>query len=265
MGLVDWLRHKLGRNTANQPNTVALYALMRDARIKILDGEYEGAAEALISPLRERGGIEDPAIVDYLIQGLGTAWILSDRYEDSISFFNKHIEKFPDDAEAYHERGCAYWYSGELDRAITDYSRTLELQSEKILALSGRGQVYAEVGSPEEALQDLNTALELIEAADKSEEASRLWHTEIEAFVRNGKALALGGLGQFTESMKEFEHSLRLSPNNAWAFYNRAVVNEKRGRMDLAYADYSISLEKKQPHLNLIRRRRAEEKLGKVR
>ena len=265
MGLVDWLRLKLARNSAKRPSAVELYALMRDARIKILDGRYEGAAEALVRPLRERAEIEDPAIVDYLIQSLGTAWILSDRYEDSISFFNKHIEKFPDDAEAYHERGCAYWYSGQLDKAIFDYSRTLELRSGRILALSGRGQVYAEAGSPEEALQDLNKALKLIEAADKSEEASRLWHEEIEAFVRNGKALALGVLGQFTESMAEFEYSLKLSPNNAWAFYNRAVVNEKRGRIDLAYADYALALEKKQPHLNLIRRRRAEEKLATIR
>lgn len=48
-------------------------------------------------------------------------------YEQAIADFSEVIQKDPDNANAYFNRGCCYDSVGELDLAISDYSIALEL------------------------------------------------------------------------------------------------------------------------------------------
>ena len=56
-----------------------------------------------------------------------------------------------------------------------------------------------------------------------------------EAFVHNGRAFALAGLGK---NAAEFEASIRLSPENAWVYHNRGQVCGLAGDRENAIADY---------------------------
>ncbi|HEY85645.1 MAG TPA: tetratricopeptide repeat protein [Chloroflexi bacterium] len=47
--------------------------------------------------------------------------------EQAIADYNKAIDLNPDYAAAYSNRGVAYYYSGDLEQAIADFERYLEL------------------------------------------------------------------------------------------------------------------------------------------
>jgi tetratricopeptide (TPR) repeat protein len=264
MRYFDWIKSlwRTSKDGGNSPED--LYKLMQVARMRLLNEDYDGAQKLLLAVLRDRAHIENPEALDYLLTSLGGTWIFTDRFDEAVDFFSEYIKQYPADSLAYHERANAYWYKGELKKAIADYSHNLERRSGFILSLSSRGQVLAEAGDSARAMADLDEALRLIDSAEKSDAAWAAWCKEIEAFVRNGRALALGSAGEFDLAMEEFGRSLRLSPNNAWAFYNRAIVNERRGWTDVATRDYRQSLSEKNPPLNPLRKKIAEGKTGRT-
>ena len=47
--------------------------------------------------------------------------------ERAIENYNKAIELDPNDADAYNNRGLAYYYLEEYERAIEDYNKAIEL------------------------------------------------------------------------------------------------------------------------------------------
>jgi tetratricopeptide (TPR) repeat protein len=148
-----------------------------------------------------------------------------------------------------------------LHEAIADYTRALELKPNDFLSLSGRGQVLAEDGDGARAMVDLDRALHLIRSGDSTDPASAAWRSAIEAFARNGRALALSSIGDSTGAMKEFDRSIALCPDNAWVYHNRAQVYELLGDTTRVRADYRQSISKAQPALSLKRKEHAQARL----
>ena len=68
--------------------------------------------------------------------------------------------------------------------------------------------------------------------------------------ARNGgQNGALGGRERVEESMQCFAESLNLCPENAWAYYNRALVLQKTGDVQGAIDELRRSLQLDQPSL----------------
>lgn len=82
-------------------------------------------------------------------------------------------------------------------------------------ALNGRGHIQAEIGDWRLALDDLDRAIEI----GRTKGNARLL-----AYALNGRALALAGVGQLEESVRDYEESVSLCPANAWGYDNRAIV-----------------------------------------
>jgi tetratricopeptide (TPR) repeat protein len=177
--------------------------------------EYDKARAPLLRAIEFRGSISEPETISYILTSLGSTWLLTERCEDGIAFFSRYVERYSEDSEAYCGRADALWYAGRLQDAIRDYSRALELKPNSILSLSGRGQVLAEAGEHERALEDLDLALRALKTASTPDASWTKWYEQIEAFVHNGRAFALAGLGKGGAAMDEFEVSIRLSPENA--------------------------------------------------
>jgi len=80
------------------------------------------------------------------------------------------IERDAKDAMAYHNRGVAYQFKGDLDRAIADYNKAIELRPTYARAYESRGRAYASKGVFTNAVADVTKATEL--AARKKEAAA---------------------------------------------------------------------------------------------
>ena len=222
--------------------------------------EYEKARATFLQALDLRDELENSGLLEYVLTGLDTTWLLTEKFDEGITFFADYISRYPDDSAAYCGRAGALWYSGQLEKAIHDYSRMLELAPSNIMALSGRGQVFAEMGSNEKALDDLDLALRSLKMEPSSDSD---WNA-IEAFVRRGRGVALAGLGQNESAMDEFNASIKLCPENAWVYHSRAHVYDTVGDHKKASSDYQVALAKKGPALTPIQREHANARMREL-
>ena len=239
--------------------------MVSEAHAHLLSEEYDEARVLLLQAIGLPNVINEPATIEYILMSLETSWMLTEKFEEGISFFSDYLGRHAGESAAYSGRAGLLWYSGRLEEAVQDFTRSLELNPMGILSLSGRGQVLAEVGRAEEALQDLNRALPRLRESQVSTPGCMAWYATIEAFVHNGRGLALAGLGQTGEAMAEFEQSINLCPENAWVYHNRAQAYDRTGNRKQAISDYVKALAKNGPPLNPIRKVHAEGRLKEIR
>ena len=71
------------------------------------------------------------------------------------------IRRDATDATAYHNRAVAYELIGDIDRAIADYTKTIELAPEDAAAYDNRGRAYARKGDYTRAIADTEKSREL--------------------------------------------------------------------------------------------------------
>ena len=83
-------------------------------------------------------------------------------YDRAIADYNTAIQLKPDYAEAYNDRGFAYYLKGDAERAIADYSRAIALRPNYPKAYNSRGVVYMSHGyGGAKAVADFDRAIAL--------------------------------------------------------------------------------------------------------
>jgi tetratricopeptide (TPR) repeat protein len=71
------------------------------------------------------------------------------------------IQRNPKDVVAYHNRGDAYALKGDIDRAISDYTKAIELDPNYAPAYNNRGRAFTSKGDYARAVDDVTKAGEL--------------------------------------------------------------------------------------------------------
>ena len=71
----------------------------------------------------------------------------------------------PNDATAYHNRAVAYGLAGDIDNAIADYTKVIEIAPSNASAYDNRGRAYASKGDYTHAVEDQTKAQELLAKA----------------------------------------------------------------------------------------------------
>ncbi|MBV8839676.1 MAG: tetratricopeptide repeat protein, partial [Alphaproteobacteria bacterium] len=74
---------------------------------------------------------------------------------------NRAIEIDPTYACAFVNRGRAYKFKGDVDRAIADYSEAIRLDPKMVLAWNNRGDAYLAKKDPDRAIADLDMAIKI--------------------------------------------------------------------------------------------------------
>ena len=102
----------------------------------------------------------------------------------------------PQDAAAYYNRGATYQQKGDLDSAIADFSKAIELKADYGAAYNARGLVHAAKGDYERALSDVTRADELAKERGKPhallpQKAAPTHKKQIQLSKRNVVAKAL--------------------------------------------------------------------------
>ena len=82
--------------------------------------------------------------------------------KQAIAACTEAIKRDPKSAQAYSDRGYAYFYGGDTDRAIADLTEAIRLSPVPLAWLYGsRAGVYAQQGRYALAIVDYNEALRL--------------------------------------------------------------------------------------------------------
>ena len=83
-------------------------------------------------------------------------------YTAAIAAYNIAIELKPDFAEAYNNRGFAYYLNKDAEHAIADFTRAIELRPNYPKAYNSRGVVYMSNGyGSSKAIADFDRAIAL--------------------------------------------------------------------------------------------------------
>ena len=212
---------------------------------------YKGDEEKAEEDFREAVQLDPGSAEGYTLQRLlveaGFHYKRED-YLQTIARATEAIDLEPNCTPAYELRAVAHWCMERLVEAVDDYNMVLELDEDSLTALSGRGQVYAEMGEFEQALEDLNRAVEL---------CSQGGPPHVRALTLDGRALANAGLGRNEEADEDFEASMSLCPDNAWVHYYHGLVHHQRGDAAAAADCFRRALESTKPSLPPRKRERA--------
>jgi tetratricopeptide (TPR) repeat protein len=256
MKFLRWIGAQSGIGGVNSLNRMR--QLVLEAHPHLRAEEYDKARAVFLEALKFRARVNDSATIHSLLTSLEATWPFTQKYDDAIAFFAEYVRVYSGDSAAYAARADALWYSGRLHETLDDYCRAVELNPGDPLSLSGRGQVLAEIGESERAMEDLHRALLELSSATTSSPEWAAWYKSLEAFVRNGRGFALAAFGDSGSAMDEFELSIALCPENAWVYHNRAQVYDRAGSKDKAFADYRTALEQNGPALTPIKKRYAQ-------
>ena len=159
--------------------------------------------------------------------------------------FDKLIEKSDDDFELYKERGDLRAELGLYNEAIDDYKKAIELNPnyEEAKKCSERILEF-DNNNPESYFVQgfVKQNLGQYEEAIKNyNKAIKL--TPNDSHIYNVRGLAKGNLAQHEEAIKDFDKAIELNPNYIYAYYNRGNAKYGLGQYYEAIKDYDKVIE----------------------
>ena len=156
----------------------------------------------------------------------------NDNLDDAIEYYTEVILLEPADhvmfANAYNNRGIAYNDKGEVDYAIEDYDKALQLNPDNVKVYSNRGNAYADKGEYDRAIEDHNNAIEIM-------------RNFAPYYVNRGNAYA--GKGEYDRAIEDFNTALQYKPNLAAAYVNRGIAYSDKKEYEKAVEDYNKAIE----------------------
>ena len=130
-------------------------------------------------------------------------------------------------SENYFQRANVRVASGKYEKAIADYDRAIDLNSDLVGAYNGRGITKSKLSQHEAAIADYDKAIELDPDYTKA---------------YNNRGNARRHLGQYKEAIADYDTALALNPHYASAYYNRGLANGHLKRYEEARADFQRAL-----------------------
>lgn len=101
---------------------------------------------------------------EYLMIGIQKA--LSGDYSGAIEAYDLALQLAPSNAEAYYNRGVAYFSMGHSNNALKDFDRAIAITPSMAEAYGNRGTIHLQMGKYQSALSDFQTAADLFEEQD---------------------------------------------------------------------------------------------------
>jgi len=146
-------------------------------------------------------------------------------WRDNLSLWTSVIENGSNSksmAYAYYNRGVEY-ENIDVNKAINDYSKCIELDSLYKDVYINRGRLYYNMNKNEEALKDFNMAVR-VDRNDK-------------AYNNRGSVLMRYGLNE--EALKDFNMALKINQMSVETYNNRGILYVSMGKMKDAIDDYN--------------------------
>jgi len=144
--------------------------------------------------------------------------------QQAISDFNKAIQIDPNYADAYYNRGNAYLDQGNIQPAIFNYDRAIEINPNYAKAYNRRGNAYLTQGNIQSAIFNYDRALEINP-------------DYIDAYVRRGTIYSQRG--NFIQAISDFSRAIQIKPNLVEAYNNRGIAYSLQGNFIQAIFDFN--------------------------
>jgi tetratricopeptide (TPR) repeat protein len=158
----------------------------------------------------------------------GMTFLLQAQYDKAIADYTQSIqfdEKFYD---AYSNRGVAYYEIGEYNKAIADCTQAIQLNSQHSWAYNNRGIVYSVIGENDKAIVDYTQAIQIDPDL-------------LLAYYNRGNSY--GDIGEYDKAIADYTEAIQLDPKFSAAYNNRGTVYNDKGENDKAIPDYTLAIQ----------------------
>jgi tetratricopeptide (TPR) repeat protein len=141
----------------------------------------------------------------------------SEKFENVITLLTDEELKKQKDAELYVWRGNTWYNKKEYDKAIIDYDKAIEINSNYALAFYNRGFAWVAKKDYYKAIEDYRKAI----AIDPNYAS---------AYVI--KASILRAMKKYDTAIEDYNKTIAIDPSYANAYYNRGLA-KKENNVDL--------------------------------
>ena len=156
---------------------------------------------------------------------------LKSAYGAALKYINAQLDLVPD-AYYYIERGLLYMDNFNMDLAVADYQKALELEPDNVYAYNNIGYVLQSKGKFEEAISYFKQSIEHM-----TDEKTLLPYRNMASCYK--------ALRQWDKGIEILEKARELSPSSSSVYYSLANMYACKGDMDHAKQIYDEALEKK--------------------
>ena len=153
----------------------------------------------------------------------GAAYDDLKQYEKAIEDYNKAIELDTNLAHSYYNRGDTYINLQQYEQAIADFDKTIELDQKFTAAHLDRGHAHYYLNQYEKAIEDYNKVIKLDPNDAQAYNDRELALIELHGPAKewNTKGIDFGKSGEYQKAMGCFDKAIELYPNFTWAYTNR--------------------------------------------
>ncbi len=149
-------------------------------------------------------------------------------WKDELTLWNDTVHKSPKKARPYNNRGVVYRSRENLNQALLDYSRAIEINPDYDQAYYNRGIVYRSQENLNQAILDYNRAIEI---------------NPNYADAYNNRGVAYRHQGNLNQAILDFSQAIEINPKYAEAYNNRGVAYRHLGNLNQAILDFSQAIE----------------------
>ncbi|MEO0128149.1 MAG: tetratricopeptide repeat protein [candidate division WOR-3 bacterium] len=170
-----------------------------------------------------------PLIVIFLLLGF-ISFNRCKVWKDSITLWSDVLKKYPQNGIAYNNRGNAYKFIGEYEKAYNDLARALQLNPLSAESYYNLGVLYFNVKNYNLAMEHYNKAI----AIDP--------YLAV-AYLSKGDIYFI--YGDFGNAIEYYTKALQIDSLNVDAYYNRAIVFTRTHNLEQALSDYNQAIKLK--------------------
>jgi Flp pilus assembly protein TadD len=201
--------------------------------------------------------------MDAAVINLTSLYLLSNRFEESVTMGKRWVHKFPDDARAYRFLAMAYLYTNRLQLADSLSRISLKLDSLDQYAYSTLAQVYLNTNRIQEAESILLTGIrknpnsselmiilgKIYAFTQRTTKATQQFNKAIEIDPNNADThfqlgLIYNQLKRYNDSEMENRITIQLNPGNYVAYYNLACALSLLNKTDDAFQQLELAIQK---------------------
>lgn len=164
------------------------------------------------------------ALVSEFYINRGLEFYANGDLDNAINEYNKAIQLDPNNPAAYLDRGLAYYDKDDLDRAISDYNYAITLDPNIANAFFYRGIVYYDKDDMNHTISDMNLVIQLNP-------------DYVDAY--NFRGIAYAKKNDLDHAISDWDKALQINPDYVYAYFNRAIAYYNEGEMDLAIRDWN--------------------------
>jgi len=176
-------------------------------------GDYQDAIKLLTKAIKSDEFSGDELATIHIYRGF--SWEGKGNLNKAIADYSKAIEVDPKDTAAYTLRGVAWGKKAEYDKAIADYTKALEINPKFAKAYNNRGYTWAKKGDKDKAIADYTKAIEI----DPN---------YAPAYTNRGTAWA--DKGEYDKAIADFNKALEIDPSYIEARENRQKALDAKER-----------------------------------